>query len=146
MILPDEVCMNGTISVSLVCCDDSPQKLSQVVAAILDASALDQRDRVWLQEDQLLPAGQAKEMHLAVADESIGKATFLQQIHEGGFFVYVGDPSCLQEHWFGPGTWVAFNDDDGLGHASKVGPNGCKRTMRILIGHFQDRFWPPKSE
>jgi len=34
------------------------------------------------------------------------------------------------------GSWVAFNDDRGSGHASKVGPEGCVRTFRMLQGHL----------
>lgn len=85
-------------------------------------------------------------MHLAVSDQWDQKVTFLQEIHDGGFYVYVGDPSCLQEHYFGPGSWVAFNDDQGAGHASKVGPSGCTRTMRVLSGHFKNQIWPSHSE
>src|SRR6056300_163578 len=59
-------------------------------------------------------------------------------VTEGGFFVYVGEPSKLQEHWFGAGSWVAFNDHEGSGHASKVGPDGCTRTFRMLRGRLSN--------
>ncbi len=85
-------------------------------------------------EVQELPAGRARGLHLAAADAEHGKVTYLQEILEGGFFVYVGQSDNLQEHWLGPGCWAAFCDHEGTGHASRVGPNGCKRRFRLLRG------------
>ena len=79
---------------------------------------------------------QAKGLHLAAAHPEHGQVTYLQEVTEGGFFVYVGEPDALQEHWFGAGSWVAFCDDSGSGHASKAGPEGCTRTFRMLRGHL----------
>ena len=127
--------MSETIHLSLVCCDDSPNKLSRVVQVEIDAALLE--DRLISTAEQELAADEAKGLHLAAHHPDHGIVTYLQQVNEGGFFVYVGDPKNLQEHWFGPGTLVAFNDDQGPGHASKVGPQGCKRTFRMLRDHLQ---------
>ncbi len=122
------------MEISLVCCDQSPANLSQVVTASLGLAEIE--SRLLHSEEQNLPADQAKGLHLAAAHETHGEVTYLQEVLEGGFFVYVGEPSALQEHWFGPGSWVAFNDDRGSGHASKVGPQGCKRIFRLLRGQL----------
>ena len=92
--------------------------------------------RLISETQQELAAGEAKGLHLAAESPEHGLVTYLQQVSDGGFFVYVGDPENLEEHWFGEGTWVAFNDHQGTGHASKVGPDGCKRTFRLLRGHL----------
>ena len=126
--------MSETISISLVCCEQNEQKHSRVVPLTVDASLI--TDRPISSAEQDVPANEAKDLHLAAANPEHGLVTYLQQVNEGGFFVYVGDPSNLQEHWFGAGSYVAFNDHEGPGHASKVGPDGCKRTFRMLKGHL----------
>ena len=93
-------------------------------------------DRLISSAQQTIPANEAKDLHLAAGHPKHGKVTYLQEVTNGGFFVYVGDPSNLVEHWFGAGSFVAFNDDAGPGHASKVGPNGCIRTFRMLRDHL----------
>ena len=129
------VFMSNQINVSLVCCDDSPSKLSRIVELKIDSALLE--DRLISSAEQEVDANEAKGLHLAAHHADHGVVTYLQQVNEGGFFVYVGDPQNLQEHWFGPGTYVAFNDDQGPGHASKVGPEGCKRTFRMLRDHLE---------
>ncbi|MFK8110785.1 MAG: hypothetical protein AB8B91_01205 [Rubripirellula sp.] len=100
----------------------------------IDESVL--TERLIRQAEQVLAADEAKGMHLAADDAEHGEVTYLQEVLEGGFFVYVGQPDALQEHWFGAGSWVAFNDHEGSGHASKVGPDGCKRNFRLLRGRL----------
>ena len=105
-----------------------------MVTTTLDREQLE--SRLIVESQQELDADQAKGLHLAAESEDHGLVTYLQQVTEGGFFVYVGDPGNLEEHWFGEGMWVAFNDHRGTGHASKVGPHGCKRVLRMLRGHL----------
>ncbi|MGI9470498.1 MAG: hypothetical protein ACR2NZ_03120 [Rubripirellula sp.] len=100
----------------------------------IDASDLE--SRTLSSTVQQVTANEAKGLHLAAEHPEHGQVTYLQEVTDGGFFVYVGAPDALEEHWFGPGSWVAFNDDHGSGHASKVGPDGCTRTFRMLRGHM----------
>lgn len=127
--------MSDQISISVVCCQDTADKHSQIVPLQIDASLLS--ERLISQADQELPANEAKGLHLAAEHDEHGPVTYVQQVNEGGFFVYVGDPDDLTEHWFGPNTYVAFIDSQGTGHSSKVGPDGCKRTFRMLKGHLE---------
>ena len=62
--------------------------------------------------------------------------TYFQQVNRGGFTVIVGAPDDLRETWFGTRSFVAFIDDDGPGHGSRVGPDGVQRTLRVLNGHI----------
>ncbi|MGB7347133.1 MAG: hypothetical protein WBD20_23120 [Pirellulaceae bacterium] len=126
--------MTNKISLSIVCCQSNPNQHSQIVSVEIDAAILS--DRLISEAEQVLAADEAKGLHLAAEHEEHGPVTYVQQVTEGGFFVYVGDPNSLTEHWFGPGTFVAFIDSQGTGHASKVGPDGCKRTFRMLKGHL----------
>ena len=126
--------MTKKISLSLVCCDPSAGDQSRVVKLEIDASLL--TDSLISSADQELPADEAKGLHLAADHEEHGEVTYVQQVNEGGFFVYVGNPDNLVEHWFGRGSYVAFNDNRGSGHASKVGPEGCRRTFRMLKGQI----------
>ncbi|MCA9123106.1 MAG: hypothetical protein H6822_19975 [Planctomycetaceae bacterium] len=125
----------NTLSVSVVCCDDSEAKLSRIVETDLNAAFLE--ERVLDTIEQQLPAGEAKGLHNAAHHAEHGPVTYLQQVHEGGFGVLVGSPDNLQEVFFGPGAYVAFIDDEGPGHGSKVGPNGVRRTLRVLKGHIE---------
>jgi len=127
--------MTSKISVSLVCCQDTPGKPSQIVPIEIDASVLS--ERLISEAEQEVAANEAKGLHLAAEHDEHGLVTYVQQVNEGGFFVNVGDPNDLTPHWFGPGTFVAFIDSQGTGHSSKVGPDGCKRTFRMLKGHLQ---------
>lgn len=76
-------------------------------------------------------------LHNAAHHETEGVVTYLQEVREGGFFVYVGAPETLAEHYFGPGTLVGFMDDEGPGHGSKVGPDGIVRTLRVVKGYLE---------
>lgn len=126
--------MSDLIEMSLVRCAITDDKRSEMVSTTLERAVLE--ERLISESQQELAANEAKGLHLAAESEEHGLVTYLQQVTEGGFFVYVGDPANLEEHWFGEGSWVAFNDHQGIGHASKVGPDGCKRTFRLLRGNL----------
>lgn len=126
--------MSDLIELSLVRCAATDDKRSELVSTTLDRAVLN--ERLISESQQDLAANEAKGLHLAAENAEHGIVTYLQQVTEGGFFVYVGEPSNLEEHWFGEGSWVAFNDHQGTGHASKVGPEGCKRTFRLLRGNL----------
>ncbi len=126
--------MEEAIKVSLVRCAEMPTKPSEMASTTLTPAALAEKTITTAQQN--LDANEAKGLHLAAAHPEHGQVTYLQEVTEGGFFVYVGEPDALEEHWFGAGDWVAFNDDAGSGHASKVGPDGCTRTFRMLRGHL----------
>jgi len=128
--------MDEVINVSLVRCDESPDQRSEMVSTSIERSLIEKRSIS--ASEQQIAANEAKGLHLAAAHPDHGVVTYLQEVTQGGFFVYVGEPDELQEHWFGTGSWVAFNDDRGSGHASKVGPDGCTRTFRMLGGHLAD--------
>jgi hypothetical protein len=122
------------LKISVVCCDDSPQKLSQIIETEMESALLD--DLLLETVEQELAADEAKDLHNAAHHAEHGPVTYLQQVREGGFSVLVGEPENLKPTFFGAGTYVAFIDDEGPGHGSKVGPEGIKRTMRILKGHL----------
>ena len=126
--------MEEAINVSLVRCGENPLKRSEMAGTVLTASLIE--EKLISVVEQKLVADEAKGLHLAATHPDHGQVTYLQEVTEGGFFVYVGEPDALEEHWFGAGTWVAFNDDVGSGHASKIGPEGCTRTFRMLRGHL----------
>ena len=123
------------IALSLVRCDSTRDKRSEIVQASI--SQADLESRLIRQAEQVVAANEAKGLHLAAADEEHGLVTYVQEVTEGGFFVYVGDPDELQEHWVGAGSWIGFIDHEGTGHASKVGPDGVKRNFRMLKGHLE---------
>ncbi len=123
------------IKVSVVCCDDSAAKRSQIVETTVDASWLS--DRLIESAEQDVAAGEARGLHNGAIHPEHGAVTYLQEVKEGGFSVFVGDPENLQETFFGVGSFVAFIDSEGPGHASKVGPEGVKRTFRLLKGHIE---------
>jgi len=123
------------IKISIVCCDDTPEQHSKIVAAAIDESIL--TSRLLDSAEQILPPHEAKGLHNAAPHPDHGLVTYLQQVNEGGFAVLVGDPDDLQETYFGAGAYVGFIDSEGPGHASKVGPDGVKRTFRILKGHLE---------
>lgn len=100
----------------------------------LDSEELDRR--VLKSVEQEMPAGAVRELHNAAHDPEHGPVTYLQQVHDGGFAVSVGPPGQLKETVFGPGSYVAFMDDRGPGHGSRVGPEGVRRTLRVLKGHL----------
>ena len=123
----------SALRINVVCCDASPQKFSQIVQAELAPGLLEELllDTV----EQELAAGEASGLHNAAHHAEHGPVTYLQQVHEGGFSILFGDPDNQQETFFGAGSYVAFIDDEGPGHGSRVGPEGVKRTLRVLKGH-----------
>ena len=122
------------IPIRVVCCEPVEPWHSRIVEILLDPDALDRR--VLKTVEQNVAAGESRELHNAPHDPEHGPVTYLQQVHEGGFSVFVGPPDRLQETFFGPGTYVGFMDDRGPGHASKVGPHGVRRTLKVLKGHL----------
>ena len=48
-------------------------------------------ERLISRSEQVVAANEAKGLHLAADNEEHGLVTYLQQVTEGGFFVYVGD-------------------------------------------------------
>jgi len=122
------------IQLSLVRCDDTQEQRSRMTQTTIDPATIE--SRTISSAVQQVAANEAKGLHLAAAHPDHGQVTYLQEVTAGGFFVYVGEPDALEEHWFGPGSWVGFNDEQGSGHASKVGPEGCTRTFRMLKGHM----------
>ena len=126
-------CMS-ILKLNVVCCDHSPEKLSQIVVAELDSNVLEERllDTI----EQEVVAGESRGLHNAAHHAEHGPVTYLQQVHEGGFSILFGNPGNQQETFFGAGSYVAFIDDEGPGHGSKVGPEGVKRTLRVLKGHL----------
>lgn len=124
-----------SINVSVVCCDHSNSEQSKIVDIEIDRASIE--ERLLDTADQILPAGEAKGLHNAAHHTQHGPVTYLQQVNEGGFYVLTGDPNNLQETFFGPGSYVAFIDDQGPGHASRVGPDGVRRTFRMLHGHLE---------
>lgn len=122
-------------SISIVCCDASPAQLSRIVPSTIDDDYIDANLLETIEQN--VAANEEREMHNAAHHAEHGPVTYLQQVNEGGFAVLVGPASDLQETFFGPGSLIAFIDDEGPGHASKVGPDGVSRTLRVLKGHVQ---------
>lgn len=120
------------LKISLVCCDDTPAQLTRIVETELDSALLDKLVVETIEQE--LEAGVARDLHNAAHHPEHGPVTYFQQVHQGGFSVFVGAADNLQETFFGAGSLVAFIDDQGPGHGSKVGPAGVRRTMRILKG------------
>lgn len=127
--------MDGMANVSVVCCDESAAKTSRLVEVELDMTGIE--SRLIKKIEQELEPHFERELHNAAHHETHGAVTYLQQVHEGGFYVFVGPPDCLKDHYFGAGSLVAFMDDEGPGHGSKVGADGIKRTLRVLRGHLE---------
>lgn len=125
----------STLKINVVCCDDSPEKLSRIVETELDSTSL--VERVLDTISQEAAAGEARDLHNAAHHAEHGPVTYLQEVHEGGFSILVGDPENLQETFFGAGSFVAFIDDEGPGHGSRVGPDGVRRTLRVLKDHLE---------
>ncbi|NQV26193.1 MAG: hypothetical protein HQ518_17705 [Rhodopirellula sp.] len=124
----------ATLKINVVCCDGSPSKFSQIVEVELDSGILNERllDTI----PQEAAAGESRRLHNAAHHAEHGPVTYLQEVHEGGFSVMSGNPENQQETFFGAGSYVAFIDDEGPGHGSRVGPEGVKRTLRVLKGHL----------
>lgn len=122
------------LKISVVCCEDSPEQHSRIVETTLPSSQLD--DLLLETAEQEVAANEEKGLHNAAHHAQHSPVTYLQQVNEGGFSVLVGDPQNLKDVFFGKGTYVAFIDAEGPGHASKVGPNAVQRTFRMLKGHI----------
>ncbi|MDG1893617.1 MAG: hypothetical protein P8J37_01785 [Fuerstiella sp.] len=122
------------LKISVVCCDNTSENISQIVETEVDSTLLD--ELVLETTEQQLAAGEEKGLHNAAHHADHGPVTYLQEVHEGGFTVLVGAPDSLQETFIGVGCLVAFIDDEGPGHASKVGTDGVRRTLRVLKGHL----------
>ena len=122
------------IPLAVVCCDPAAPHHSRILDTAISRAEFE--TRVIRTVEQTLVAGEARELHNAAHDPEHGPVTYVQQVHEGGFSLFAGSPDQLQERFFGPGTLVAFMDDRGPGHASKVGPDGIRRTLRVLKGHL----------
>lgn len=122
----------SSMTISVVCCDDTPERHTQIISIDVDSSVID--ELVVETIEQELEAGRERGLHNAAHHDVHGPVTYFQTVHSGGFFVSVGHPDNLTEAYFGPGSLVAFSDDKGPGHGSKVGPEGVQRTLRILKG------------
>ncbi|KAA5545456.1 hypothetical protein FYK55_07345 [Roseiconus nitratireducens] len=118
--------------ISLVCCQDTPQGYTQIVDIELDESQIQELTVETIK--QTLDAGVQRGLHNAAPHPDHGPVTYFQTVHSGGFFVSVGPPDDLIETYFGAGSLVAFSDASGPGHGSRVGPEGVRRTLRILKG------------
>lgn len=124
----------STRTVQLVCCQNTADQYTQIIAIEVDPSEIEKR--LIETVPQNLEAGRTRGLHNAAHHDEFGPVTYLQHVHSGGFAVTVGAPDDLTETFFGPDSWVAFTDDQGPGHGSVVGPDGVHRTMRILKGHL----------
>ncbi|MDA1165507.1 MAG: hypothetical protein O3B13_20615, partial [Planctomycetota bacterium] len=123
------------LKISVVCCDNTPERLSRIVETDLDSTMLD--ELVLDTVEQQLAAGESRGLHNAAHHAEHGPVTYLQQVHDGGFSILFGEPDNLQEAYFAAGSYVAFIDDEGPGHGSKVGSEGVRRTLRVLTGHIE---------
>ena len=121
--------------INVVCCEDTSDKRSRIIETTIDSRLLD--ERLLETAEQEVGPNEARGLHNAAHHAEHGPVTYLQQVNEGGFSVLVGDPANLQDVFFGPGCYVAFIDSEGPGHGSKVGPEGVKRTFRMLKGHIE---------
>jgi hypothetical protein len=108
------------------------RKLSEFVNVTVNPGHLE--SRLLHTAEQVVPPNEMKDWHNAVHHEEHGPVTYMQQVHQGGFSVRVGDPKKPDERFFGAGCWVAFIDSEGPGHTSCVGPEGVTRTFRMLKG------------
>ena len=124
----------STLTINVICCDESPEKHSQLVTMEIDQFQI---NSVVLETvDQEAEADAERGLHNAAHHGEHGPVTYLQEVTQGGFAVRYGHPDQQQEKFFGAGSWVAFMDDEGPGHGSKVGPEGVRRTLRTLKGHL----------
>jgi hypothetical protein len=124
----------AALKINVVCCDDTPVMFSQIIETEIDSALLD--NLILDTIEQELAAGEARGLHNAAHHAEHGPVTYLQQVNQGGFLILFGDPENQQEKFFDAGSYVAFIDDKGPGHGSKVGPDGVKRTLRVLKGHL----------
>ena len=116
--------------VTVVRFEDTKRKLSVFVDVTVDLGLLEER-QLGTETIEELPKDASHGMRNAVHHPEYGVVTYMQQVVKGGVHVYVNDPKKLQERYFGPGSWVAFQDAKGPGHAQRVGPDGA--TVRTLL-------------
>ncbi len=120
--------------IDLVRWDGSEVGTAEIVR--MEVSLVEIEARLISKTEETLPAGRARGLHLAEDHPEHGAVTYLQEILEGEFFVYVGPSNNLQEHVYRAGDWVGFIDNQGLGHASRVGNTGCTRRFHFLKGQI----------
>ncbi|MCO8121717.1 hypothetical protein NHH03_08215 [Stieleria sp. TO1_6] len=120
------------LTLRVICCDDTPERHTQIVTLEIPAETIERQ--VLETVEQTIEAGVERGLHNAAHHPDHGPVTYFQTVHSGGFYVTVGAPDDLQESYFGPGSLVAFCDDQGPGHGSRVGPEGVQRTLRVLKG------------
>ena len=108
--------MSDSIEMGLVRCAATDDKRSELIATTLDRAELEKR--LISESQQELAADEAKGLHLAATHQEHGLVTYLQQVTEGGFFVYVGDPSNpIRGHHVGSDdqhpliAWIARFDE-----------------------------------
>jgi hypothetical protein len=130
----ERIKLMSNLKISVVCCEYSAEKLSTIVETSLDSALLD--ELVLDTVEQEVVAGESRGLHNAAHHAEHGPVTYLQHVHQGGFSILFGDPDNQQEAFFGPDSYVAFIDDEGPGHGSRVGPDGVKRSLRVLKGHL----------
>ena len=116
--------------VTVVRFEDTKRKLSVFVDVTVDLGLLEER-QLGTETIEELPKDASHGMRNAVHHPEHGVVTYMQQVVKGGVHVYVNDPKKLRERYFGPGSWVAFQDAKGPGHAQRVGPDGA--TVRTLL-------------
>lgn len=124
----------GSRMIYLVRCSAADDGSAEIVKMNVEEAEIE--NRLISRIDEELPAGRARGLHLAEDHPDHGPVTYLQEFLDGEFFVYVGTPSHLQEHVFRAGDWVGFIDNRGLGHASRVGEQGCSRRFHFLRGQI----------
>ena len=78
---------------------NSGRRLSEFVDISLDSSLLEAR--VIETAVQVLAPNEAKGLHNAAHHPEHGAVTYMQEVTEGGFSVFVGDPKKLEERYFG---------------------------------------------
>lgn len=120
--------------IHLVRNDGSAAGTAEVVRMVVALEEIEQR--LISRTEEKLPAGRARGLHLAENHPEHGPVTYLQEILDGEFYVYVGTEQQLDEHCFRAGDWVGFIDNHGLGHASRVGNAGCRRRFHFLRGQI----------
>ena len=123
-----------TRMIRLVRHDGSDAGTAEIVTMMVAHDEIEQR--LISRTEETLPAGRARGLHLAENHPEYGAVTYLQEILDGEFYVYVGTQENLDEHRFTAGDWVGFIDNDGLGHASRVGDSGCTRRFHFLRGQI----------
>lgn len=116
--------------ITVVRFEDTKRKLSVFVDVAVDLDMLQER-QIGTETIEELPKQTSHGLRNADHHPEHGVVTYMQEVVKGGVFVYVNDPKKLQERFFGSGSWVAFQDAKGPGHAQRVGPEGA--TVRTIL-------------